>query len=53
MNARQLADRLKTCEVRSRTIRDGEDRAKGYYKEDFADAFARYLPALPPAAVTA
>ena len=46
MTARQLADRLKFYEVRSRTIREGTDRAKGYHREDFADAFGRYLP--PP-----
>ena len=44
MNARQLADRLKLYKVESRTIRDGTERAKGYHREDFADAFARYLP---------
>ena len=46
MNARQLADRMKSYGVRSRTIREGTDRAKGYYKEDFDDAFTRYLPPL-------
>jgi hypothetical protein len=50
MNARQLANRLNAYSIASRTIRDGTERAKGYHAEDFADAFARYLPALPPAA---
>jgi putative DNA primase/helicase len=47
MNARQLADRLKSFGIASRTIRDGEERGKGYHAEDFTDAFGRYLPPSP------
>ena len=45
INARQLADRLRSFGVNSRTLRIGENRGKGYHAEDFADAFDRYLPA--------
>jgi hypothetical protein len=47
MNARQLADRLKGYAIKSRTMRDGLERAKGYFAEDFKDAFDRYLPSSP------
>ncbi len=50
LNARQLADRLKPYGITSRTLRDGAERAKGYFAEDFTDAFNRYLPGSPPAA---
>lgn len=45
INSRQLADRLRSFGVYSRTLRIGENRGKGYHEEDFADAFDRYLPA--------
>ena len=54
INARQMADRLRSFGVNSRTLRIGENRGKGYHAEDFADAFDRYLPAHgAAAAVTA
>jgi putative DNA primase/helicase len=49
LNPRQLADRLKPYGIKSRTMRDGLERARGYFAEDFTDAFARYLPAPPTA----
>jgi hypothetical protein len=44
LDARGLADRLRPKDIRPRTIRIGEDRAKGYDRADFADAWSRYLP---------
>ena len=47
MTARQLADRLRPFRISSKTVRDGADTAKGYSKDSFADAFARYLSTRP------
>ena len=41
-----LARRLSSFGINPRTLRIGEDRAKGYEAADFAGAFERYLP--PP-----
>jgi Protein of unknown function (DUF3631) len=38
-----LARHLRRFTVHSKTLRIGEDRAKGYESKDFADAFNRYL----------
>ncbi len=47
INPNHLAGVLRAFEVGSRTLRlDGNDRAKGYKRTDFADAFSRYLPEL-------
>lgn len=40
-----LAHRLRAFGISSRTLRIGDDRAKGYELADFAEAFERYLPA--------
>lgn len=40
-----LARRLRGFEVNSRTLRIGDNRAKGYEAADFTEAFERYLPA--------
>jgi putative DNA primase/helicase len=40
-----LARRLRPFEISPKTLRIGTDRAKGYEAADFAEAFARYLPA--------
>jgi putative DNA primase/helicase len=40
-----LARRLHAFGVSPKTLRIGDDRAKGYETADFAEAFARYLPA--------
>lgn len=40
----KLARKLHSFGVMPRTVRIGEERAKGYLLEDFRDAFARYLP---------
>jgi putative DNA primase/helicase len=42
MNPRQLADRLKSFGINSKTIRFGSGTAKGYMLEDMIDAFNRY-----------
>lgn len=43
MTARQLSDRLKGYGIRSKTVRIGYGTPKGYEREQFADAFERYL----------
>jgi hypothetical protein len=40
-----LARRLRAFGISSRTLRIGDDRAKGYELAEFAEAFERYLPA--------
>jgi hypothetical protein len=47
MSAVQLARQLKPFGVRPRLYRDGAKCGRWYSVEDFADAFARYLPADP------
>ena len=44
---RQLSKLLQPFGVHPRTVRLGEDTAKGYRLEELQDAFARYLPPLP------
>jgi putative DNA primase/helicase len=43
----QLAGLLRPFEIRSKDVRLGADKAKGYTKDDFADAWERYLSPLP------
>jgi putative DNA primase/helicase len=52
LSAHQLARMLARFDVRSRTIRSGATTAKGFHREDFYDAFARYLPAETVTSVT-
>jgi putative DNA primase/helicase len=40
----KLARLLKPFGIRPKTVRIGDDRAKGYELEDFKDAFSRYIP---------
>jgi hypothetical protein len=47
-NARSLADLLKPYGIRSRTVRVGEKTPKGYHRDQFEDAWGRYLPGQPP-----
>jgi Protein of unknown function (DUF3631) len=44
---RGLALRLRDYEISSKTVRVGEWHGKGYAKEDFYDAWQRYLPQPP------
>lgn len=44
ITAPQLANQLRPFGVRPGTIRRGHDTAKGYRKEQFVEAWARYLP---------
>jgi hypothetical protein len=46
INARGLAARLRSYSIRRRVIRIGSTTHKGYRREDFVDAWRRYLP--PP-----
>src|SRR5207237_900561 len=39
-----LARRLRSFGIKSKTLRIGNDRAKGYELAEFTDAFERYLP---------
>jgi len=50
---RQLANRLKAYGIHSKTIRIGNDTAKGYEKDQLVEAFSRYIPLPPSASVTA
>jgi hypothetical protein len=45
---RELARRLRKYEIRSTSVRIGNATAKGYRREDFVDAWARYLPLPTP-----
>jgi hypothetical protein len=45
LDSRGLANRLRKYEIRSRTIRVGDATPKGYRREDFEDAWSRYLSA--------
>jgi hypothetical protein len=47
---RNLADRLRGYDIRPRTIRSEETTKKGYHRDQFKDAWARYLP--PPGDTT-
>jgi len=50
---RQLANKLKAYGIHSKTIRIGDDTAKGYEKDQFTEAFSRYTPSPLSASVTA
>jgi hypothetical protein len=53
LDARKLAFLLRPHTVRPSTIRVGDETVKGYTREAFADAWARYLPPrISPWAVT-
>jgi hypothetical protein len=43
LDERGLATRLRAYEIRSHQIRIGEKTLKGYRRQDFIDAWARYL----------
>jgi hypothetical protein len=47
LNDRGLAVRLRPYGIKSRVIRVGSATPRGYRREDFVDAWARYLPPLP------
>lgn len=47
ITARQLAMLLRPFGITPRTIRVSGGTAKGYYLDQFSDAFSRYLPSLP------
>lgn len=49
LDARGLARRVQKYDVRPRQHRFGDDTRKGYLREDFYDAWARYLPPEPGA----
>ena len=49
---RQVAVMLRPFGVIPKTLRMGDDRAKGYYLADLQDAFSRYLPPAIRSAVT-
>jgi len=44
LDARTLARLVKPYGLKPRTVRIGQETAKGYHAADFADVFARYLP---------
>jgi Protein of unknown function (DUF3631) len=44
INERQVATLLKPFSIRPKTIRVGEKTPRGYMREDFEDAWARFTP---------
>ena len=52
LDPRGLARRLRPFDVHPRTIRTGDETPKGYLREDFADAWGRYLPVLAATSAT-
>jgi len=52
LSDRGLAARLKRYGVKSRIVRNGDIVARGYAREDFYDAWNRYLPSSPMEDVT-
>lgn len=44
LTVNQLSRRLRGYGIRSQTVRDGDQTAKGFKREDFEDAWSRYLP---------
>ncbi len=52
LDSRGLARRLREYGIKSRTVRIGTATPRGYEREDFADAWERYLPLLPAGSET-
>jgi DNA primase (bacterial type) len=52
LSQRKLSKMLKPYGIKSKPIRSGVDVYKGYQKDDFNDAFSRYLPINPLLRVT-
>lgn len=50
---RQIASKLKAYSIQSKTIRICDGTAKGYEKDQFTEAFSRYVPSPPILSVTA
>ncbi len=44
MTGQWLAQQLQAYGIRPKTMRIGEERAKGYEQDDFIEAFRRYIP---------
>lgn len=44
VTGRWVAQQLQGYGIRPKTMRIGEERAKGYEKQDFLEAFRRYIP---------
>ena len=53
LSPRDLSKLLGQYEVKSRNLRQGDHVAKGYYAEDLADAWTRYLPDASESATSA
>jgi hypothetical protein len=47
ISARALAAKLKPYRIRGRDMRTSEGTRKGYYRDQFEDAWSRYLPPSP------
>jgi hypothetical protein len=52
LDSRGLARLLRKYGIKSRVVRIGDATHRGYQREDFADAWSRYVPALPATTVT-
>lgn len=44
IKARELANKLHPYEIKSRSVRIGEETHKGYFAKQFKDAWSRYVP---------
>ena len=49
---RQISNKLKGYDIKSKTVRIGYDTAKGFEKSQLEDAFFRYIPSPPAVSVT-
>jgi len=49
---RQLANKLRGYGIHSKTMRIGTDNVKGYERDQFTEAFLRYIPITRPVSVT-
>jgi hypothetical protein len=52
LDARGLASRLRRYEIKSKSIRTKDGVIRGYAREDFYDAWSRYLPPSPDNSAT-
>jgi len=53
MTASRLARMLNDFKIRPRTVRIGNQTPKGFHRNDFEEAWKRYLPATEKAATSA
>ncbi|MGB9428964.1 MAG: DUF3631 domain-containing protein [Gammaproteobacteria bacterium] len=52
LDSRGLSNRLRQYGIHPKTLRISESTPRGYERADFADAWTRYLPSVPPESKT-